>query len=41
MAAVCRDVVKSVRVTNKTCSFTAELIAPNLALDIIRQTRHH
>ena len=38
-AAVSGDVVKSLRITSHASIFTAELIALNLALDIIRRSR--
>ena len=39
-AAVSGDVVKSLRITSHDSIFTAELVALNLALDIIRRSRH-
>jgi len=39
-AAVNGDVVKSLRITSHFSIFTAELVALNLALDIIRRSRH-
>ena len=39
-AAVGRDVSKSLRITGKASIFTAELIALNLSLDIIRRSKH-
>ena len=38
-AAVGRDVSKSVRITDKASIFTAELVALNLSLDIIRRSK--
>ena len=38
-AAVNGDVVKSLRITSHFSIFTAELVALNLALDIIRRSR--
>jgi len=38
-AAVSGDVVKSLRITSHASIFTAELVALNLALDIIRRSR--
>jgi len=37
-AAVGRDVSKILRITDKASIFTAELVALNLALDIIRRS---
>ena len=37
-AAVGRDVSKVLRITDKASIFTAELVALNLALDIIRRS---
>jgi len=39
-AAMNGDVVKSLRITSHASIFTAELVALNLALDIIRRSRH-
>ena len=39
-AAVGRDVTKSLRITSKASIFTAELVALNLSLDIIRRSKH-
>jgi len=38
-AAVSGDIVKSLRITSHASIFTAELVALNLALDIIRRSR--
>ena len=38
-AAVSGDIVKSLRITSYASIFTAELVALNLALDIIRRSR--
>ena len=39
-AAVGRDVSKSLRISGKASIFTAELVALNLSLDIIRRSKH-
>jgi len=38
-AAVGRDVSKILQITDKASIFTAELVALNLALDIIRRSK--
>ena len=40
-AAVSREAVKSIRITEKASIFTAELIALNLSLDIIWHSKHN
>ena len=39
-AAVSREEVKSLRIPDKASIFTAELVALNLALDIVWHSRH-